>query len=254
MLVLSRKETDKILFPSLGITVEILRIQGNVARIGIEAPAEVPIRRHEIADLKDVEFTTDADPGTSLRRLVYTLRRRLDSAAVVLNQLHQQLEYDRSGKAQQLVMDVFRELRLLEKEAARATEQAEDRPVRALLVESNANERGLLACYLRSRGFETTTAFDGQDALDYLSLHALPDIVVLDMQMPRCNGRCFIKHVRASADFSGLRVFGVSDADPASLGVAIGADGIDRWFPKPIDPEQLVVEITGALGSPAMAV
>lgn len=38
MLVLSRKETDKIVFPTLGITVEVLRLRGNVARIGIDAP------------------------------------------------------------------------------------------------------------------------------------------------------------------------------------------------------------------------
>jgi response regulator RpfG family c-di-GMP phosphodiesterase len=76
---------------------------------------------------------------------------------------------------------------------------SEERAPRALLIEDNVNERELLAGYLRSYGIETTTANDGQDALDYLSLHALPDVVLLDMQMPRCNGRCFIKKVRASA-------------------------------------------------------
>ena len=34
MLVLSRRESDKVLFPSLGITVEVLRIQGNKTRLG----------------------------------------------------------------------------------------------------------------------------------------------------------------------------------------------------------------------------
>jgi carbon storage regulator CsrA len=61
MLVLSRKETDKIVFPTLGITVEVLRIRGNVARIGIDAPSEVPIYRHELTDRKHLEFSTDQD-------------------------------------------------------------------------------------------------------------------------------------------------------------------------------------------------
>ena len=52
MLVLSRRESDQILFPSLGIAVEVLRVQGNTARLGISAPTEIPILRHEIADLK----------------------------------------------------------------------------------------------------------------------------------------------------------------------------------------------------------
>ena len=49
MLVLSRRESDKVLFPSLGISVEVLRVQGNKTRLGITAPADVPILRHEIA-------------------------------------------------------------------------------------------------------------------------------------------------------------------------------------------------------------
>ena len=59
MLVLSRREADKILFPSLGITVEVLRVQGNRTRLGIDAPANVPILRYEIADLKEIEFAPD---------------------------------------------------------------------------------------------------------------------------------------------------------------------------------------------------
>ena len=44
MLVLSRREADKILFPSLGITVEVLRVQGNRTRLGIEAPEPATIQ------------------------------------------------------------------------------------------------------------------------------------------------------------------------------------------------------------------
>lgn len=254
MLVLSRKETDKILFPTLGITVEVLRIQGNVARIGVDAPPEVPILRHEIADLKGVEFPADQNTDAKLRQLIGALRHRLDGAASALNQLHEHLEYDRDGRAQQLVMEVFRELHQLEREAGEAVEACPDQRGRALLVEHNPNERELLAGYLQASGFETATAADGQDALDFLSLHALPDVVVLDMQMPRCNGRCFVKHVRSNADLNGLKVFAVSESDPVSLGVSLGPGGIDRWIHKPVNPEQLVTEIAGALGWPAAAV
>jgi carbon storage regulator CsrA len=217
MLVLSRKETDKIVFPTLGITVEVLRIRGNVARIGVEAPSEVPIYRHELTDRKHLEFSTDQDSSASLRQLVHAVRHRLDTAAEALNRLHEQYEYDRNGHAQHMVLDVFRELRLLEKEAAEAIGASEERAPRALLIEDNANERELLAGFLRSYGIETTTAQDGQDALDYLSLHALPDVVLLDMQMPRCNGRCFIKKVRASTDLRDLKVYAVSGIDPTQL-------------------------------------
>ena len=39
MLVLSRRETEKVLFPTLGISVELLRVQGNRARLGKAAAA-----------------------------------------------------------------------------------------------------------------------------------------------------------------------------------------------------------------------
>lgn len=250
MLVLSRKETDKILFPSLGVTIEVLRIRGNVARIGIEAPEEVPIRRHEIADLKELEFAADADPATQLRRLIYALRQRLGSATDTLNRLHQQLEDSRQSDAQQLVTQVFHELMRLEQEASQAIELGDPRRPAALLVEPNANERGLLAGYLRTRGFDTTATSNGREALNYLSLHALPDFVVLDMQVTRCGGRCFLEQVRTTDYLSSLRVIGLSDVDLASLGVTLGSGGVDQWFRKPIDPEHLVTEMTDALGWP----
>ena len=43
MLVLSRGETEKVLFPTLGISVEVLRVRGNLTRLGIDAPPDVPI-------------------------------------------------------------------------------------------------------------------------------------------------------------------------------------------------------------------
>ena len=50
MLVLSRGFEQKIVFPTLGISVEVLRISGNKVQLGVEAPRDVPVHRHEVAD------------------------------------------------------------------------------------------------------------------------------------------------------------------------------------------------------------
>lgn len=50
MLVLSRKCAQTIVLPTLGITIDLLEIKGNRVRIGIDAPAEVPVYRQEVAE------------------------------------------------------------------------------------------------------------------------------------------------------------------------------------------------------------
>jgi carbon storage regulator len=48
MLVLSRKIGEKLVFPSLGVTVQVVRIEGGKVRLGIEAPPEVRVHREEL--------------------------------------------------------------------------------------------------------------------------------------------------------------------------------------------------------------
>jgi carbon storage regulator CsrA len=50
MLVLSRRESEKIFFPDLGISLEIVRVKGNTVRVGIDAPQEVRVLRGELLD------------------------------------------------------------------------------------------------------------------------------------------------------------------------------------------------------------
>jgi carbon storage regulator len=50
MLVLSRGNRQKIVFPTLGISMEVLQIAGNRVQIGIEAPTDIPVHRSEVAE------------------------------------------------------------------------------------------------------------------------------------------------------------------------------------------------------------
>jgi carbon storage regulator CsrA len=248
MLVLSRKEADKIYFPTLDITVEVLRIRGNKASIGIDAPTDVPVVRSELEGLKSVDFTDEDDPKAKLSELIRSTRSRLDRACVTLNRLHQQLDEEDNPVAQRLALEIFGELSRLDREAGAMLEKSSDHVARLLLLEDDANQRELLGGFLRSSGFEVATSADGQDGLDYLSMHAPPDLVLLDMAMPRCDGPTFVNSVRANDALATLKLFAVSGKDPGSLGVTTGPDGINRWFPKPIDPEQLLSIVKQELG------
>jgi carbon storage regulator CsrA len=50
MLVLSRRQGEKIVLPGLGVTIQVVAIKPGIVRIGIEAPPEIPILRQEILD------------------------------------------------------------------------------------------------------------------------------------------------------------------------------------------------------------
>ena len=269
MLVLSRRESEKILFPTLGISVEVLNIQGRKTKLGIDAPANIPVLRHECAVKngklgkgfagKGMEFTSDLiESNQKLSELFHVIHKRLDSAASTLNELHQSVEVDHDvdQASQQIMANLFKELRSLESEANKVLEGtgiSVNDPAQALLVEDGECERKLLGGYLELSGFEVITAEDGQDALDYLSLHSLPDVVLLDMMMPRVNGPAFVQEVRSNPDLDGLNIFAISGSSRAEVEKSFGTTAVDRWFSKPVSPKELVSEIAQYLTNKALS-
>src|SRR5262249_11857438 len=113
------------------------------------------------------------------------------------------------------------------------------RPCRALVVEDDANERELLAGLLNMNGCQCETAPDGQAALDYLASHEKPDLVLMDMWMPRRNGRDAVRAIRDNPAWRGVKVFSISSTPPEEVGLERGPEGIDAWFPKPLNPKTL---------------
>src|SRR6185437_3129781 len=97
MLVLSRGRNDKVVFPTLGISVEILRVAGNKVRLGIDAPQEVPVHRHEVSEriAANGEQETLKFPAagkSAAARLNHAMRNRLNAAALGLHLLHRNIE------------------------------------------------------------------------------------------------------------------------------------------------------------------
>lgn len=182
MLVLSRREHERIVLPEVGVVVEVLAVKGHSARLGIEAPPELAVIREEL----------------------------LQAAA--------------------------------DRQSCAPARPARDwpSPRRALVVDDDRNECELLAGFLRAEGFQVVTADDGADALGYLGRHERPDVVLLDMVMPVCDGPSTIRAIRESRELSDLRVVAVSGTSPAAWGIATGPDGVDDWFPKPLNTETLL--------------
>jgi carbon storage regulator CsrA len=255
MLVLGRRRNEKVVFPHLGVTVEILNITGNSVRIGIQAPPDVKVLRQELIDrgMEDLEAPVTA-AGQPLTR---TMQARLRTVALALGLAQKELACGLSGEAGRSLEEAMRELARIDRElslAARPATTPGQRILRqALLVEDNPNEGKLLAKYLERSGFHVDIAHDGCAALDYLSSHARPDIVLLDMLMPRCDGPSTIRQIRKNRDYADMKVLAVSGMAPSEFHVPIGPDGVDEWVAKPIDPDALVEEINRIVPAPAAA-
>jgi carbon storage regulator CsrA len=258
MLVLSRGRNDKVVFPTLGISVEILRVAGNKVRLGIEAPQEIPVHRHEVSERIVAEngensvIKLPAAHESLAAKMDHAIRNRLNAAALGLHLLHKKLETDDRSDAEETIFKIFNELKAIEGELSvppaahgRFLDQVGENNAknelhhRALVVEDNDQERELLAGYLRVSGFDVDTAADGLQAMVRITQKA-PDVVLLDMRMPRFDGRKTISAIRNNPDYRGLKLFAVSATKRESMNVAIGPDGVDRWFTKPINPTTLL--------------
>lgn len=95
---------------------------------------------------------------------------------------------------------------------------------RVLVVDDELEIRTMLSRYLRSGGFETSTAENGQQALSLL--HSLPvDVVVSDLTMPRMNGLNLLQAVREKYPSSRVILMtGRLNEEDIQNGMRLGAD------------------------------
>jgi carbon storage regulator CsrA len=248
MLVLSRGRNDKVVFPTLGISVEILRVNGSKVRLGIQAPEEVPVHRHEVSERIEANGETETVKFPESRKsaqakLSHALRNRLNTAALGLHLLHKGIEAGDLADAEATIFKIFNELKAIEGELEQPgppkPRPSSDVHRRALVVEDNDNERELLAGCLRRSGFDVDTAADGMQAIVRLTEHP-PDVVLLDIHMPKFDGRKTVSAIRKNPDYRGVKLFAVTGSTPEEAHISIGPGGVDRWFVKPVNPDELL--------------
>lgn len=110
----------------------------------------------------------------------------------------------------------------------------------ALIVDDSRPIRRIEAEILRGLGFETADAGHGQEALDRLQTGPLPDVVLVDWNMPQMDGLEFIKAVRRESRYAGLVLLMVTtETEPEQMLRALSA-GADEYLMKPFQKDQLV--------------
>ncbi len=108
--------------------------------------------------------------------------------------------------------------------------------MRLLIAEDDAALAGFLRRGLESEGYEVSTAADGLEALEAISLET-PDLAILDLKMPRLDGTELLRRLRASgANFPVLVLTGGSDL---AVRLACLDEGADDCMFKPFSLQEL---------------
>jgi DNA-binding response OmpR family regulator len=116
-------------------------------------------------------------------------------------------------------------------------------PNTILVVDDQASVRQLLQEYLTEQGFRVFTASDGQNAI-YQARHEPPDLILLDIMMPKMDGYQFLRQYRLERQTPVIVITAREEETDAVLGLDLGADD---YVVKPFRMRELLARIRAAL-------
>ncbi len=104
-----------------------------------------------------------------------------------------------------------------------------------LVVDDEASIRRILETRLSMVGYEVITAADGEEALEIYH-HQLPDLIILDIMMPKLDGYGVCQALRKETDVPIIMLTALADVADRITGLELGADD---YMVKPFSPKEL---------------
>jgi two-component system alkaline phosphatase synthesis response regulator PhoP len=117
-----------------------------------------------------------------------------------------------------------------------------------MLVDDDRNLQWALKYRLEKEGYDVLLAADGLDALEKIKVRA-PDLIILDLAMPRMNGFGLLEQMRCEVGGSAVPVIVLTAYSYESNRARCLELGAVQFLPKPFSPRQLVTEIGRILGA-----
>ena len=102
------------------------------------------------------------------------------------------------------------------------------------------------------KDFDVTTKIDGLDAMAYLASGHLPDIILLDVEMPKMDGLALIKNLSCSGFFKNIPIIVISGNDDELTKEKCYNLGVKHYFTKPFNPKTLKNKINEVLESESL--
>lgn len=110
--------------------------------------------------------------------------------------------------------------------------------MRVLIADDNRDAADTLAMVVRLWGHEALVVYDGASALTVVRCFK-PDIILLDIQMPKVNGGDVALYLRRHPGFEATQIVSVSASDPDDARLAPYRNAFDAYLGKPCDLGQL---------------
>ena len=109
-----------------------------------------------------------------------------------------------------------------------------------LVIDDDPTLIKMLETFLTAHGFEVGAAIDGDDGLAYIK-DKRPDLIVLDVQMPKMNGYTFMFEFKKIPHAGNIPVIVLT----AKQGMAeiFKVEGVKEYITKPFQPEVLLTNI-----------
>ena len=131
---------------------------------------------------------------------------------------------------------------------ASESEQANSQPKasrseKILIVDDEASIRRILETRFKMFGYEIATASDGEEALDVFNKFN-PDLVILDVMMPKMDGYGVTKEIRKNFDTPIIILTALGDVSERITGLELGADD---YVVKPFSPKELEARVKAIL-------
>lgn len=110
---------------------------------------------------------------------------------------------------------------------------------KVLIVDDDEPMRELLQLYLHTEGYDTGTAFDGENALEQLKKEHY-DMILLDLMMPNQDGFDICKEIRHESNIPIIMLTAREETIDKVIGLKIGADD---YMTKPFEYQELLARI-----------
>ena len=121
-------------------------------------------------------------------------------------------------------------------------EQGDRKTRRILLVDDEAPLRLLVSALLEGSSYELLEATDGKEGLE-LARREKPDLILLDVAMPKIDGFEVCRQVKANPETSGIRIImltAMSQVEDRRRGREVG---VECYLVKPLSPTALLSKI-----------